>query len=175
MNLAFSDNELPVRIRLEQPMTDEQLIEFCAQNRLFQIERDVNGELIVISPTGTEGGNAELGVATELNIWARQDGRGRVLGPNSGIKLPNGAVRAADAAWVSWSRYNAATGAFLQLVPEFVIEVMSGSDRLKDLREKMERWIASGIEVGWLIDRKRKAVEIYRPGQAPEMQEGHSA
>ena len=34
---------------------------------------------------------------------------------------------------------------FLRLVPEFVIEVMSPSDRLKKAKQKMETWIASGV------------------------------
>lgn len=174
MNVALEQNELPVRLRFNQLVTDEELLRFCERNRLLQVERDANGELIVMLPTGTEGGNAELDVATELNIWARQDGRGRVLGPTSGVKLPDTAIRAADAAWVSWERYNAGSGTFRQFVPEFVIEVRSASDQLKDVREKMERWMSSSVELGWLIDPIRKAVEIYRPGQQPEIQEGHS-
>ena len=175
-NVAFQETELPVRLRFVQPVTDEELLRFCDRNRLLQVERDPNGDLLIMSPTGTEGGNAELDIATELNLWARQDGRGRGLGPTSGVKLPDTAVRAADAAWVSWDRFNSSSpGAFRQFVPEFVIELRSTSDRLKDVREKMERWMSSGVELGWLIDPERKAVEIYRPGQQPEVQEGQSA
>lgn len=39
----------------------------------------------------------------------------------------------------------------------------------------MSAWIANGIQLAWLVDPLRKAVEIYRPGQQPEVQEGHSA
>ena len=117
-------------------MTDEELMRFCAANETMRVERDANGELIVLSPTGTDGGNAELDIATELNIWARQDGRGRALGPNSGVKLPDTAIRAADAGWISWERYNASPSstAFRAMVPEFVIELCSPADRLSDVR-----------------------------------------
>lgn len=175
MNVAFMEQENPVRLRFGQPVTDEELLRFCERNKLLQVEREANGDLLIMSPTGTEGGNAELDIATELNIWAKRDGRGRGLGPTSGVKLPDTAVRAADAAWVSWDRYNAsAREAFRQFVPEFVIELRSSSDRLKDVREKMERWMSSGVELGWLIDPERKAVEIYRPGREPEIQEGQT-
>jgi Uma2 family endonuclease len=40
---------------------------------------------------------------------------------------------------------------------------------LKTLQTKMEMWIANGAEVAWLIDPLRKAVEIYRPGDSPEV------
>lgn len=177
MNVALQNTKLPVRVRFERPMTDVELLQFCEQNELLRVERDANGELILMSPTGTDGGNAELDIATELNIWARQDGRGRALGPNSGVKLPDTAVRAADAGWVSWERYNASAGegGYREFVPEFVIELRSESDRLADVREKMAQWMANGVELGWLIDPSRKMVEIYRPGQKMEEQEGQSA
>jgi Uma2 family endonuclease len=177
MNIALAEVDQPVRLHLDRPLTDDELMRFCAENDLLRVERNAKGELIIISPTGTEGGNAELDVATELNIWARHDGRGRALGPNSGVKLPDTAVRAADAGWVSWERYNAAANpsGFRQFVPEFVIEVRSKSDSLTDVRSKMEEWKANGVELGWLVDPSRKVVEIYRPGREPEVLEGGSA
>ena len=177
MNVALQESELPVRLRFDRPFTDEELLRFCAENDLLRVERDANGELILMSPTGTEGGNAELDIATELNNWSRQDGRGRALGPNSGIKLPDSAIRAADSGWVSWERYNASPEGvgYRALVPEFIIELRSPSDRLPELQEKMQMWIANGVELAWLIDPSRKTVEIYRPGKAMEEQVGHSA
>jgi Uma2 family endonuclease len=180
MNLALSETELPVRLRFERPMTDDELMRFCAENELLRVERDANGELIIMSPTGTEGGNVELDVATELNLWARQDGRGKTLGPNSGVTLPDGSVRAADAAWVSWELWNALTHdqqkRFAPICPEFVIEIRSEHDRLPQLQEKMWLWIANGAELGWLVDPSRKTVEVYRPGAAhPDILEGVTA
>ena len=138
MNVALSETELSVRLRFERPMTDDELMRFCAENELLRVERDANGELIVTSPTGTEGGNAELDVATELNLWARKDGRGKALGPNSGVTLPDGSVRAADAAWVSSERWNALTPdqqkRFAPICPQFVIEIRSESDSLPQLQ-----------------------------------------
>ena len=178
MQFAVSNLELPVRIRLERPMTDEGLMRFCAENELLRVERDANGELIVMSPSGSEGGGVETDVATELNIWARGDGRGKVFGSNAGFTLPDGSVRAADAHWVSWQKWNALTDAdrkrFAPICPEFVIEVRSESDRLMELQAKMQMWIANGAEVAWLIDLSRKAVEVYRPGREVEVVEGGS-
>lgn len=176
MNLTQVDLAMPLHVRAESPVTDEQLLRFCSENELLRVERDANGELVILSLAGTDGGNAELDIATELNLWARQDGRGRTLGPNSGVKLPDTSVRAADAAWVSWERYNAASGrGYKELVPEFVIELRSESDKLADLREKMEQWLANGVELAWLVDPSRKMVEIYRPGQKVEEQEAQTA
>jgi len=177
MNLALDELVPPVHLRVDRPITDEELLRFCRDNELLRVERDANGELIIMSPTGTEGGGTELDIGTELNIWARQDGRGRALGPNAGVKLPDTSVRAADVAWVSWERYNRSTGqkGYRQLVPEFVIELRSDSDSLSDVRAKMHAWLENGVDLAWLIDPSRKTVEIYRPGQAMEEQIGHSA
>jgi Uma2 family endonuclease len=84
-------------------------------------------------------------------------------------------MRAADAAWVDRRRWDLLSGnelkSFTALTPEFVIEVRSDSERLGALREKMESWIANGAELAWLIDPERRVVEIYRPGEAPEVHE----
>ena len=179
MNLALPEIDQPIRLHFDCPMTDEELMRFCAENELLRIERDANGEIIVMTPPGLEGGGTELDVASELRIWALQDGRGRAFGPNSGVRLADGSMRMADASWISWPRLNALSPAqregFSPICPEFVIEVRSKSDRLKPLQEKMQMWIANGAELAWLIDPSRKTVEIYRPGQAMEEQLGHSA
>jgi Uma2 family endonuclease len=173
MNIALSEIELPVRLRLERPMTDEELMRFSAANELLRVERDANGELIVMSPTGSDGGSTELDVGMELGLWARADGRGKVFGPSSGFTLPDSSVRAADAAWVSWERWNALTRrqqkSYAPLCPEFVIEVRSESDRLEALREKMRMWLDNGAALAWLIDPERRVVEIYRAGQTVEV------
>jgi Uma2 family endonuclease len=174
--IELPESAFPLTLHPDVPWTDDQLLAFCAANELLRVEREPNGEITIMAPTGTEGGNAELDIAADLTFWARQDGRGRALGPNSGIKLPDTAVRAADAGWVSFARYSQTEGkGYRQFVPEFVIEVRSASDRLPPLRRKMEKWIGAGVELAWLIDPSRKAVEIYRPNQAPEIQEGHTA
>jgi Uma2 family endonuclease len=160
MNLAFSEDTMPVRITFEQPLLDEALMRFSAENEWLRVERDANGELIVMSPAGAYGGSTELEVGTELMIWARKDGRGKAFGANAGFTMPDTSVRAADAAWVSFHRWNTFTReqqqGYAPICPELVIEVRSKSDRLKALQAKMEIWIAKGARVAWLIDSERR-------------------
>jgi Uma2 family endonuclease len=172
MNFAFNEIELPIRISRDRPITDDELLRLSADNRPLRLERDANGELIVMTATGSEGGGIETDVTTELSNWARADGRGRAFGSNTGFRLPDTSVRAADAAWVSWQSWNAVSPAerkrYAPICPEFVVEVRSESDRLPDLQAKMEQWIANGAQVAWLIDPEEKSVTIYRPGDEPE-------
>jgi Uma2 family endonuclease len=62
--------------------------------------------------------------------------------------------------------------AFWHLCPDFVVELRSHTDRLPVLRAKMQEWIDNGARLAWLIDPEREAVEIYRPGQAPDVRTG---
>ena len=175
MNLALEGVELPIRLRLEKPLTDLELMRFCTANEMVRVERDASGELILMSPTGLEGSSWNSELITDLVVWARQDRRGKVFDSNGGFTLPDGSMRAPDAAWVSWRRWNAVPRdeqkRFGRVSPDFVIELRSESDRLPMLQEKMRLWIANGVELAWLIDPQRKVVEIYRPGEEPEVHE----
>ncbi len=179
MNFSLPETELPVRLRFESPVSDEELLRFCAENEALRVERDSNGELIVMSPVGFEGGGAENDVAFELTLWARQDGTGRAFAANTGFRLSDTSLRMADASWVSFGKANSLSDkerkGIPHICPEFVIEVRSETDRLAPLREKMAIWIANGAELAWLIDPERRVVEVYRPGEAPEVHEDPSS
>ena len=89
------------------------------------------------------------------------------------VTRDDGAVRAADAAWVSSERWRQLTEdereTFAPLCPDFVVELRSRSDRMVDLREKMTAYVANGARLGWLIDPYERSVEIYRRGRQVEV------
>ena len=60
---------------------------------------------------------------------------------------------------------------FAPLCPDFVVELRSQQDRLSVLQEKMQEYIATGAQLGWLIDPLEKRVHIYRPKQAVEIRD----
>ena len=173
MILAIEQELEPVRVRLDRPMTDFELERFCAANEPSRVEREPNGDLIIMSPNFPAGNAIEGAVYAELLFWARQDGRGKVFSATAGFTLPDGSMRAADAAWVDRRRWEVLSAeqlkSYTALTPEFVVEVRSDSERLGVLREKMQMWIANGAELGWLVDPERKVVEVYRPGESVEV------
>jgi len=61
---------------------------------------------------------------------------------------------------------------FPHICPEFVVELMSTSDQLKTLQEKMQNWLANGTQLAWLIDPQEEKVYIYRPQQSVEIVTG---
>jgi Uma2 family endonuclease len=172
MNLSLAEVELPVRLRFERPMTDDELMRFCAENDVLRVEREPNGEILVMTPANSKTSKMNLRIGRLLDEWAEADGRGVAFDSSGGFTLPDGSMRNPDAAWVQKNRWEALTDAqqssFAPVCPDFVIELRSPSDRLLQSREKMEQWIANGAQVGWLIDPIEKAVSIYRSGGEPE-------
>jgi len=153
-------------------MTDEQLFEFCQLNKDFRIERKANGEIVIMSPTGSETEERNFDLIGQLWCWTKLDGTGVGFGSSGGFTLPSGAVRSPDAAWIKKTDWEAIPAElrkkFAPICPEFVVELRSESDSLKVLQDKMEEYINNGSKLGWLIDRKERIVYIYRPEIAVE-------
>ncbi len=175
MQLAIDDLALPVRLRTEHPMTDEELMGFCRANEALRVERESNGDLLLMSPAGNQTSSKIGWLNYQLTRWADGDGRGLTFDSNGGFTLADGSMRSPDAAWIAWPRWNALSvkeqGRFSRICPEFIIELRSPSDRLRDAQSKMRMWIANGAELAWLVDPQRRIVEMYRPGQDPEVVE----
>lgn len=153
------------------PMNEAEFLAFCKANPELQIERTAQGEVIVMSPTGAYSGHRNLLIGAMLYLWTLQNGAGVAFDSSTGFRLPNGAMRSPDAAWVRRARLAHFTQAekrdFLPLCPDFVVELRSETDRLEDLLAKMEEYQANGAQLGWLIDPLEQVVTIYRPEVAP--------
>ncbi len=82
------------------------------------------------------------------------------------FKLPNGADRSPDAAWIRRERWLALTPEerrkFPPIAPDFVVELRSATDSLEMLRDKMQEYLNAGVRLGWLINPQDQQVEIYR-------------
>jgi Uma2 family endonuclease len=156
-------------------LNDEQFYQLCRANPEIKFERNAKGEILIMSPTGGETGNRNAEIIAEFAIWNRQSRLGVCFDSSTCFKLPNNADRSPDVAWIEQERWDSLTleqkEKFPPLAPDFVLELMSPSDRLSEVQEKMQEYIDNGVKLGWLIDRKTFRVEIYRPGQAVEILE----
>jgi len=166
---------LPPTLELTIDLTDEQFFQLCQNNRDLRFERTAKGEILIMPPTGGETSNRNIELAFQLQAWSRQNNLGKAFDSNGGFTLPNGAVRAPDASWVKRDRWEALSPEqkekFAPLCPDFVVELLSSSDSLKKVREKMQEYLENGARLGWLIDPKNQQVEIYRPNQDVEILE----
>jgi Uma2 family endonuclease len=154
-------------------LTDESFYQLCRNNPDVRFERTASGELIVMPPVGGEGGKQEADLIVDLGLWNRQSKLGVVFSSAAGFKLPNGADRSPDGAWVAQERWDALTPAqqrrFPPIAPDFVIELRSETDDITTLRAKMQEYRGNGVRLGWLINPQERQVEIYRQGRSVEV------
>ncbi|MEH2175958.1 Uma2 family endonuclease [Nostoc sp.] len=156
-------------------LTDNQFYQLCRENPEIKFERNARGELLIIPPTGGETGNRNIEIAADFVIWNRQTQLGICFDSSTCFKLPNGANRSPDVAWIRKERWDTLTPEeqekFPPIAPDFVLELMSPSDSLKETQDKMQEYIDNGVKLGWLINSKLRQVEIYRLGQPLEILE----
>jgi Uma2 family endonuclease len=154
-------------------LTDEQFYELCRVNRELRIERMAEGEMSIMSPTGGETSRRNAQLISQLVLWGNQERTGICFDSSGGFRLPNGAVRSPDAAWVGLERWENLTEQqkekFIPLCPDFVVELRSATDGLQELQAKMEEYVASGVRLGWLIDPLERRVHVYGAGSGAEV------
>ncbi len=156
-----------VALRFEGGLSDRAFDEFCARHPDLRVEREKDGQLTILSPVHYSSGYYEAAFIGRLTIYEINFETGRSISSAAGYTLPDGSIRMADAAFVS-NEQHAALGnqdieSFAPVVPIFIVEVRSGSDRLNALKKKMrDTWIANGVHLAWLIDPQNRTATIYR-------------
>ena len=174
MELVLKDIEFqsPIHIEPHRRIAQDEFYELCLANPDLRMELTAQGEIVVMPPTGGETSYRNSELSGQLRDWSRRDGRGRAFDSNAEYMLPDGSALSPDASWVSRERLALLTREqkrkFPPVVPEFVVELVSPSDRLSPVRKKMEAWIANGVKLGWVLDPDRRTAYIYRPRREPE-------
>jgi Uma2 family endonuclease len=154
-------------------LSEAEFLALCDEFPDCFLEYAADGTVIVMPRTDPESSARVLETCRQLANWAVGRG-GMVIGPDGGFFLRDGSRRSPDAAWFDAARWQAAKTPgrrFPVFAPEFLIEVRSPEQRARPLREKMEEYIANGVQLAWLIDPMEHTVAIYRPGRAAEILE----
>lgn len=167
MDFALDQLGSPLRITPPMPMSVEDFWNLGFRYPDLRFEREPNGDVIVMTPTNRDTGYRGLYISRQLGAWADQDRRGYAFDSSTGFTLPDGSVRSPDAAWVRSEKWSPGSedSYTTVLCPDFVIELRSKTDRLKEAQAKMRAWISNGVELAWLIDPERRMIEVYRQGQ----------
>jgi Uma2 family endonuclease len=157
-------------------MTEEMFFDLCQANSELRMERDQHGNIIIMSPSGMSTGNFNIEFGFEIVHWNRQTKLGYAFDSSTGYTLPNGAVRSPDVSWIAKERWESISETdrkgFAHTYPDFAVEIRSETDRMKDLKAKMEEYRANGCRLGWLIDRPGQAAHIYRADGTIEIVRG---
>lgn len=154
-------------------LNPDQFYEICQRNPDLKLELTAQGELILMPPTGGETGRQNSDLNFQFQLWNRQYQFGEVFDSSTAFILPNGATRSPDVSWITKACWEALTPQekekFVPLCPDFVLELLSPTDPIARTRQKMAEYMDNGCRLGWLINRKAKQVEIYRPDTPPEI------
>ncbi len=147
-------------------VNDDLLMKLSGLNTHIKMERDAEGNLIIMSPSATKTGIFQAEIIAELRNWNKKGHPGVVSDSQAGFKLPDGSVRSPDAAWISKGKWNALSEkqqeGFAPVCPDVVVEVLSPSDSLQDHFKKMDLWITQGAQLGLLIDPANLTYWVYR-------------
>lgn len=165
-------------VKMLETMSKAEFTEFAQRHQELQLERETDGTVIIMPLVFGGSGKREAKLFVFVGMWQLKTGLGEVYGSTTGFDLPDGSTRAPDTAWVSYDRLALLSDeeeeySFLPIVPDFVAEVRSSSDRLNQQKAKMEDvWMANGVRLGWLIDPFEEKVYIFRENGEQEEIEG---
>jgi Uma2 family endonuclease len=154
-------------------ISDRDLEILSRDNPDARLETNSIGQLIFMSPTGGESGKRNTNLIFQVELWNRESKLGKVFDSSTGFRLSNDAIRSPDVSWIPNFKWNALSKEqrkkFLPIDPDFVIELMSPTDVLGQVQNKMEEYIDCGVKLGWLINPDTRQVEIYRYSQDKEV------
>jgi Uma2 family endonuclease len=125
----------------------------------------VEGRIVPMPPASYIHGEIETDVSAALKAYARETGKGRVMGGEVGIYVRRDpdTVRAADVLFISHERYSRRESkSYLDVAPELVAEILSPDDLWSEVMEKLSEYFSAGVDAVWVLDPRRKEVFSYR-------------
>jgi Uma2 family endonuclease len=124
----------------------------------------VRGELIMMSPPGSEHGRIEMNVAIPLGTFVRNRKLGTVFGGDTGFLIGRDpdTVRSPDVAFVRSERIGDKLGkGFFPGAPDLAVEVLSPNDRAMEVLAKVHDWLDAGCREVWVVDPDTRQVVIH--------------
>ena len=153
-------------------VTPEQFVSLSLKNPDLRLELTPNRELIVMVPTLPITGQRNGDLSGQVWYWNRQTGLGEAFDSSTGYDFTaiGGGKMSPDVSWIEKSRLDGVSlRQFIPVVPDFLIELRSTTDRLNDLQSKMQEYQRLGVRLGLLINPQDKQVEIYRSNKDVEV------
>lgn len=146
-----------------QPMTAEELLRLPRGRFRYEL---VKGELITMSPAGSEHGAVIMSLAAPLAQHVKANNLGVVFGAETGFKIAENpdTVLAPDIAFICHERIpeSGVPKEYWRGAPDLAVEVLSPGDAPRKVDEKVKAWLSAGAKLVWTVDPKRKTVTIHR-------------
>ncbi|HXC45029.1 MAG TPA: Uma2 family endonuclease [Solirubrobacteraceae bacterium] len=122
----------------------------------------IDGEAVVMPPTGGWAASAQGKLYLALSRWQEQTEDGGLLLQDVFVTMPKGQYLAPDIAWWSASRRPPLSKGAIESVPDLVVEVLSPATRANDLGVKRDLYLDSGVSELWLADPDSRTITCLR-------------
>jgi Uma2 family endonuclease len=129
----------------------------------------IDGEVREKEPMGAQHGEAEIRLTLPLGLHVLSQHLGELYPSDTQFKILRDPdiIHIPDLAFVRADRLppkNEREGILL-LAPDLAIEVISPNDRYVVVMEKVERYQRAGVPLVWLVDPRRRVVEVHVLGR----------
>ena len=147
-------------MKLDKRATIEDLLRMPEDGQKYEL---VDGE-IVVSPGGHRHSKVGMRIGHILSEFLERHPIAEVCGADLGVMFENGNLRSPDVTVVRKEKapVGEAAAGFLEVVPDLVVEVLSPSDSLKHVGEKIGEFLQYGVAIVWLVDPEERTVTVYR-------------
>ena len=124
----------------------------------------LRGELIMMSPAGSEHGMIVAEIAGILRDFVKPRALGVILGAETGFRVAKDpdSVLAPDVAFIRADRIGGGLPkGFFPGAPDLAVEVLSPNDRAGEVLAKAQDWLNAGCASVWVADPKTQTVTVY--------------
>jgi Uma2 family endonuclease len=146
-------------------VTADQLLDISANSECrYDL---IRGELIEMSPGGGRHGRIAIRIGRFLDEFVDRHGLGACFSAETGFVLAEhpDTVLAPDAAFVRSEHIppEHEQDRYWRVVPDLAVEVVSPSDRVGEVSDKVAEYLDAGVRLLWLIEPRRRTVTVYTP------------
>jgi Uma2 family endonuclease len=147
--------------------TEADLLRFVeCDKRLCEL---IDGTLVE-KPVGYRESAVAMRLGARLTLWAHANDAGVVTGADSTLRMRNGRIRLPDVAFVSRERFpgnQLPAEAIPSLTPDLAVEVLSESNTVAEMEQKLREYFQSGTRLAWLIDIRERTISVYHEPARP--------
>lgn len=146
-------------IKSKKWMTDEELLSLPKDGYKYEY---VKGELRM-SPAGLEHGEIGIRLASMLLNYVKTSQLGKVYDSSTGYRLPNGNLRSPDVSFVRLERLpeGRSPKGFAHFAPDLAVEILSPSDNMNEINEKIAEYFDNGTNCVWVVDPDSQTITVY--------------
>ncbi|ODS30021.1 MAG: hypothetical protein SCARUB_04876 [Candidatus Scalindua rubra] len=146
--------------------TEESLMSLPDNGNKYEL---VKGKL-KMNPAGFEHESIGLRLGGALERFVRENKLGIVCGSSAGYWMKSGNFRSPDVSFVGKDRlkgFKRLPKGFLKGAPNLAVEILSPSDTVEELHEKVVEYFDNGSQLVWVVNPEEQIVLVYH-SQQPE-------